>query len=80
MSKIKKDPKPLFVLHPDGRVTSDHWLLTIREAATALGVAPEHLRRLVLPSRKNMFPLQPIRLGAMVRFRLIDVISYIRNA
>lgn len=67
---------PLFEVHPDGRVTSDHWLLTIPEAATALGMSSTYLRQAVLPSAKNKFEIQPIRLGKKVRFRLLDIIEY----
>jgi predicted DNA-binding transcriptional regulator AlpA len=75
----KKDKGPLFVIHPDGRVTSDHWLLTIPEAATAMGVSAGYLRRQVLPSSKDRFPIEPIRVGKRVRFRLLDIIEYIKK-
>jgi len=75
----KKKDTPLFSILPDGTITSDHWVLTVREAATALGMKPESLRHRIMPSCKNQFEIKPVRIGRSVKFRLLDIINYLKE-
>jgi hypothetical protein len=75
----KKKSEPLFSIAPDGTITSDHWVLTVREAATALGMKPNYLRQKIIPSCKTPFEIKPVRMGKKVRFRLLDIINYLKE-
>lgn len=74
-----KKTGPLFSIAPDGTITSDHWVLTVREAATALGMKPSYLWAKIIPSCKTPFEIKPVRIGKMVRFRLLDIINYLKE-
>lgn len=76
---MKKNHGPLFTFHPDGRITSEKWLLTIEEAAYALGYKKEYLQKQVMPSSKKGFAIQPVRIGKQVRFRLLDIVNYLKE-
>lgn len=75
----KKEKGPIFSILPDGTVTSNHWVLNVEEAATALGLKPNSLRQKILPSRKHPFEIQPVRIGKMVRFRLLDIVNCVKD-
>lgn len=74
-----KKREPLFSIAPDGTVSSDHWVLTVSEAATALGMKPASLRHRIIPSCKNPFEIKPVRIGRSVKFRLLDIINYLKE-
>lgn len=75
---MKKNDRPLFTFHPDGRITSEKWVLTVEEAAYALGYKKEYLQKMVMPSARKGFAIQPVRIGKQVRFRLLDIINHLK--
>ena len=54
-------------------------LLTIEETAEVLKISPKSIRNQTGRRAKRRFPIKPVRLGRLVRFRVGDVVSFIEG-
>jgi excisionase family DNA binding protein len=52
-------------------------LLTVKEAAVYLSIAPGHLYNMISANAKRPFPVKPKRVGGAVRFDIRELDRYI---
>ena len=54
-------------------------LLTVEEAATYLGLAPQTIYNRTHRKTKNPFPVKPLRLGRALRFDIRQLEEFVQN-
>ncbi len=54
-------------------------LLTVEEAATYLGLAPQTIYNRTHKKSKNPFPVRPLRIGRALRFDIRQLEQFVKN-
>ena len=54
-------------------------LVTVKETAKLLSIAPSSIYNRIGKKSKNKFPIKPLRIGKNIRFDLNDINEYIES-
>ena len=61
------------------RIKDSIRLLSVKESAAILGLAPRTIYNQIGNKAKNRFPIKPKRVGRLVKFAFKDVEAYINS-